>query len=100
MLDQSSISEAIKLASPDEIYNLAAQSFVGASFEQPVATGEITGLGLTRILDTVKLVNRNIKFYQASSSEMFGQVQETHRTRTLHFIQKVLTQQLNCMLTG
>ena len=85
LLDQSSILEAIKLASPDEIYNLAAQSFVGASFEQPVATGEITGLGLTRILDTVKLINRNIKFYQASSSEMFGQVQETPQNENTPF---------------
>ena len=85
LLDQSSILEAIKLASPDEIYNLAAQSFVGASFEQPVATGEITGLGLTRILDTVKLINKNIKFYQASSSEMFGQVQATPQNEDTPF---------------
>lgn len=76
LLDQSSIIEAIKLAKPDEIYNLAAQSFVGASFEQPVATGEITGLGLTRILDSVRITDPSIRFYQASSSEMFGDVAE------------------------
>ena len=76
LLDQSSISEAIDLANPDEVYNLAAQSFVGASFEQPVATGEITGLGLTRILDTIRNSSRKIKFYQASSSELYGDVAE------------------------
>ena len=79
---------------------MAAQSFVGASFEQPVATGEITGLGLTRILDTVKLIDRNIKFYQASSSEMYGQVQETPQNENTPFHPKVLTQLLNFMLTG
>ena len=100
LLDQSSISEAIKLASPHEIYNLAAQSFVGASFEQPVATGEITGLGLTRILDTVKLIDRNIKFYQASSSEMYGQVQEVPQNENTPFHPKSPMQLLNFMLTG
>jgi len=72
LLDQSSIIEALKLAKPDEIYNLAAQSYVGASFEQPIATGEITGIGVTRILDAVRLLCPEAKFYQASTSEMFG----------------------------
>jgi len=72
LLDQSSIIEALKVAKPDEIYNLAAQSYVGASFEQPIATGEITGLGVARILDAVRLICPGAKFYQASTSEMFG----------------------------
>jgi len=75
LLDQSSMVDALRSVQPDEIYNLAAQSFVGASFEQPVATGEITGLGLTRLLDSVRMVCPTAKFYQASSSEMFGKVQ-------------------------
>tara|TARA_B100000676_G_C17990423_1_gene794552 strand:+ start:91 stop:1125 length:1035 start_codon:yes stop_codon:yes gene_type:complete len=85
LLDQSSILEAIKLAKPDEIYNLAAQSFVGASFEQPVATGEITGLGLTRLLDTVRNSNPEIKFYQASSSELYGNVAEVPQSELTPF---------------
>ena len=85
LLDQSSILEAIKLAKPDEIYNLAAQSFVGASFEQPVATGEITGLGLTRLLDTVRNSNPEIKFYQASSSELYGNVAEVPQNELTPF---------------
>tara|TARA_Y100000591_G_scaffold332679_1_gene371020 strand:+ start:7345 stop:8376 length:1032 start_codon:yes stop_codon:yes gene_type:complete len=72
LLDQSSIIEALKVANPDEIYNLAAQSYVGASFEQPIATGEITGLGVARILDAVRLICPGAKFYQASTSEMYG----------------------------
>tara|TARA_Y100000768_G_scaffold388196_1_gene382719 strand:+ start:837 stop:1868 length:1032 start_codon:yes stop_codon:yes gene_type:complete len=77
LLDQSSIINTLKLTNPDEIYNLAAQSFVGASFEQPSATGEITGLGLTRLIDSIRVVCPNSKFYQASSSEMFGGEQGT-----------------------
>ena len=76
LLDQSSMIEALRRVKPDEVYNLAAQSFVGASFEQPVATGEITGLGVTRLLDSVRLICPEAKFYQASSSEMFGKVQQ------------------------
>ena len=72
LLDQSSIVDAIKKVQPDEFYNLAAQSFVGASFEQPVATGEISGLGVVRILDAIRHTKPDIKFYQASTSEMFG----------------------------
>lgn len=65
LIDSASISEAIKISGPDEIYHLAAQSFVGASFEQPIGTGEITGVGVTRILEAIRL-NSGIKFYQAS----------------------------------
>ena len=72
LLDQSSIIYALQYTKPDELYNLAAQSFVGASFEQPIATGEVTGLGLTRVLDTLRMISPDTRFYQASSSEMFG----------------------------
>ena len=72
LLDQSSILYVLEYTKPDELYNLAAQSFVGASFEQPIATGEVTGLGLTRVLDTLRMQSPHTRFYQASSSEMFG----------------------------
>lgn len=72
LIDAASITEAIKISEPDEIYHLAAQSFVGASFEQPVGAGEITGLGVTRILEAVRTINPKIKFYQASTSELYG----------------------------
>lgn len=76
LLDQLSLIELIEEAEPDEVYNLAAQSFVPTSWIQPALTGEFTALGVTKILEALKLVDRKIKFYQASSSEMFGQVQE------------------------
>jgi GDPmannose 4,6-dehydratase len=72
LMDSASLVEAVKTSSPDEVYHLAAQSFVGASFEQPVGTGMITGLGVTRMLEALRWVNPKIKFYQASTSEMFG----------------------------
>lgn len=72
LLDAASIAEAIKISDPDEIYHLAAQSFVGASFEQPIGTGEITGLGVARILEGIRQINPAIKFYQASTSELYG----------------------------
>ncbi|HIG96619.1 TPA: GDP-mannose 4,6-dehydratase [Candidatus Woesearchaeota archaeon] len=76
LIDQSSMLNILKKIKPDEIYNLAAQSFVGASFEQPVSTAEITALGLPRILDVMRILCPQAKFYQASSSEMFGKVQQ------------------------
>jgi GDPmannose 4,6-dehydratase len=72
LLDSFSIIESIKIAKPDEIYNLAAQSFVGASFEQPLASAEITGLGVVKFLEAIRDIDRDVKFYQASTSEMFG----------------------------
>jgi len=72
LIDAASLIEAIEVSQPDEIYHLAAQSFVGASFEQPVGTGEVTGLGVTRILEAIRQVNPKIKFYQASTSELYG----------------------------
>jgi len=76
LLDQLSIINVIEESRPDEIYNLAAQSFVPTSWNQPVLTGEFDALGVTKILEGLRLLNRKIKFYQASSSEMFGKVQE------------------------
>ncbi len=75
LTDLSNTIRTIQKIRPDEIYNLAAQSFVGVSFEQPLATGEITGLGAVNILEAIRIVDKNIKFYQASTSEMFGKVQ-------------------------
>ncbi len=77
LLDQLSIINILKSVKPSEFYNLAAQSFVPTSFSEPVLTGEITALGVTRALEAIKLVNKKIRFYQASSSEMFGKVQQT-----------------------
>ena len=72
LIDAPSLVEAIKTSKPDEIYNLAAQSFVGASFEQPIGSGEVTGLGVTRVLEAVRQTAPEVKFYQASTSEMYG----------------------------
>lgn len=77
MLDQTSLQAALEIAQPDEVYNLAAQSFVGTSWTQPTLTGNVTALGVTRILDAIRHVKPDAKFYQASSSEMFGKVRET-----------------------
>jgi len=85
LLDQYSLIEAVKAANPDEVYNLAAQSFVPTSWNQPVLTGEFTALGVTRILEAVRQVNPKIKFYQASSSEMFGKVRETPQNELTPF---------------
>ena len=76
LLDQLSLVRLIERTEPDELYNLAAQSFVPTSFEQPLLTGEFTALGVTRVLEAVRTVNPGIRFYQASSSEMYGTVQE------------------------
>ena len=76
LLDQNSLIEAIEGSRPDEVYNLGAQSFVPTSWNQPVLTGEFTALGVTRILEAIRLVNKKIRFYQASTSEMFGKVVE------------------------
>ncbi len=85
LLDQHSITQAIKDIQPDEIYNLAAQSFVKASWEQPMFTGESTGLGVTRMLEAVRFACPGTKFYQASSSEMFGKVQEIPQVESTPF---------------
>jgi GDPmannose 4,6-dehydratase len=85
LLDQHSLQSVVQAAQPDEIYNLAAQSFVPTSWTQPVLTGEFTALGVTRLLDAVRLVKPDARFYQASSSEMFGKVRETPQRETTPF---------------
>jgi GDPmannose 4,6-dehydratase len=83
--DQASLVEALRDVSPDEVYNLAAQSFVPTSWNQPVLTGEVTALGVTRMLEAVRQVDPTIRLYQASSSEMFGKVRETPQNETTPF---------------
>jgi GDPmannose 4,6-dehydratase len=85
LLDQLSLLRLIDRIQPNEIYNLAAQSFVPTSFEQPLLTGEFTALGVTRVLEAIRQVNPKIRFYQASSSEMFGTVQEEPQTEKTPF---------------
>ena len=83
--DQSSLIDVLEQCQPDEVYNLAAQSFVPMSWKQPVLTGEVTGLGVTRLLEAIRLVNPKIRFYQASSSEMFGKAREVPQRETTPF---------------
>ncbi len=85
LLDQLSLIKMLEETEPDEIYNLAAQSFVPTSWVQPVLTGEFTALGVTRMLEAIRLVNSKIKFYQASSSEMFGKVRESPQNENTPF---------------
>ncbi|HVA34176.1 MAG TPA: GDP-mannose 4,6-dehydratase, partial [Candidatus Baltobacteraceae bacterium] len=85
LLDQSSVQSIVQDTQPSEIYNLAAQSFVPTSWNQPVLTGEFTALGVTRVLEAVRHVDSTIRFYQASSSEMFGKVVEVPQTETTPF---------------
>ena len=85
LLDQHSLTQVIQQARPDEVYNLAAQSYVPTSWTQPVLTGEFTALGVTRILEAIRLAHPSARFYQASSSEMFGRVQETPQTERTSF---------------
>lgn len=83
--DSSSLLRAVEASGPDEVYNLAAQSFVKSSFDVPEMTGDVTGVGVTRMLEAVRTVKPDAKFYQASSSEMFGKVQETPQKETTPF---------------
>jgi GDPmannose 4,6-dehydratase len=85
LLDQSSLIAALETCQPDEVYNLGAVSFVALSFKQAALTGEITGLGVVRMLDAIRTVNSRIRFYQASSSEMFGKVRETPQNEGTSF---------------
>jgi GDPmannose 4,6-dehydratase len=85
LLDQTSLAAVLEHTTPDEVYNLAAQSFVPASWQQPVLTAEFTAVGVTRLLDAVRQVCPRARFYQASSSEMFGRVRETPQTETTPF---------------
>ena len=85
LLDQNSLSSALREARPHEVYNLGAQSFVQASFQQPLLTGEITGLGVVRLLESIRSFDPQIRFYQASTSELFGKVQETPQNEKTPF---------------
>jgi GDPmannose 4,6-dehydratase len=85
LLDQHSLTQVLQAHRPDEVYNLAAQSFVPASWTQPVLTGEFTALGVTRILEAIRLAHPTARFYQASSSEQFGKVQETPQRESTPF---------------
>ena len=85
LLDEASLISILRDCRPTEVYNLAAQSFVQTSFKQPVLTGEITALGVTRLLDAIRIVDPSIRFYQASSSEMFGKVQQVPQNETTPF---------------
>jgi len=85
LADQSSLVAAIREAQPDEIYNLASQSFVPASWNQPVLTGDLTGLGVARMLEAIRQAKPDARFYQASSSEMFGKVREEPQSETTPF---------------
>jgi GDPmannose 4,6-dehydratase len=85
LLDQASLATILREFEPDEVYNLAAMSFVPTSWSQPVLTGEFTALGVTRMLEAIRMVDRTIKFYQASSSEMFGKVRETPQNEQTPF---------------
>ncbi|MCX6338964.1 MAG: GDP-mannose 4,6-dehydratase [Candidatus Aureabacteria bacterium] len=85
LIDENSLIRALEAAAPDEVYNLGAQSFVPTSWNQPLLTGEVTALGVTRLLEAIRIVNPRIKFYQASSSEMFGKVVESPQTEKTPF---------------
>ncbi len=85
MLDEVSLMDVLRTHAPQEVYNLAAQSFVQTSWNQPVFTGEVTALGVTRLLDAIRMVDPTIRFYQASSSEMFGKVREVPQRETTPF---------------
>ena len=85
ILDTGNLIRAFDKIKPDEVYNLAAQSFVAVSFEKPVLTGEITAIGVTRVLEAIRIVNPKIRYYQASSSEMFGKVQEIPQKESTPF---------------
>jgi len=85
LLDQASLIDVLRTYRPEEVYNLAAQSFVQTSFGQPVLTGDVTGLGVTRLLDAIRIVDPDVRFYQASSSEMFGKVVEVPQKESTPF---------------
>jgi len=85
LTDQTSVIDVIETVRPHEVYNLAAQSFVPISWKQPILTGDVTGLGVTRVLEAIRVVDKSIRFYQASSSEMFGKVQEIPQTEATPF---------------
>jgi GDPmannose 4,6-dehydratase len=99
LLDEISLVHTLEQIQPDEIYNLAAQSFVHTSWNQPLLTGEITALGVTRVLDAMRFACPSARFYQASSSEMFGKPPSRRRARTPSSTRAVPTRWRRCMAT-
>ena len=85
LLDAGNLTRVISEVKPEEVYNLGAQSFVAHSFKNPVLTGNVTGIGVTNLLESIRMVNPGIKFYQASTSELYGKVQEIPQTETTPF---------------
>lgn len=85
MTDVSSLVRCMEISQADEVYNLAAQSFVGASWDQPILTANVTGVGVVNLLEAIRMVNRHARFYQASTSEMYGQIQEPMQSETTPF---------------
>ena len=85
LLDSGNLIRSLSSIKPDEVYNLAAQSFVAVSFEKPILTGRVTALGVTNLLEAIRIINPKIKFYQASSSELYGKVQEIPQKETTPF---------------
>ena len=100
MTDEISLIRAMQISQADEVYNLAAQSFVATSWEQPMATAEIDALGVTKMLEAIKFVKPSCRFYQASTSEMFGLVQEMPQTEKTPFYREARTALQSCMVTG
>lgn len=100
MTDVVSLTNAMKISQADEVYNLAAQSFVATSWEQPLATAQIDALGVTNMLEAIRIVKPEARFYQASTSEMFGLVQEIPQTEKIPFTQEALMELPNYMVTG
>ena len=100
LTDTGSSIRLLESTQAHEVYNLAAQSFVGVSFDQPMTTGQITGLGPLNLLEAIRIVNPKIRFYQASTSEMFGKVQAVPQTERQLSIQEVRTESPSFMLIG
>jgi len=100
LLDQASLIDVLRNHRPEEIYNLPRQSFVQTSFGQPVLTGETTALGVTRLLDAIRIVDPDVRFYQASSSEMFGKVVEVPQRESTPFYPRALTAWPRSTATG
>lgn len=100
LYDQGSLLDMIEDVRPNEVYNLAAQSFVPTSWTQPVLTGEFDAIGVTKLLEAIRKVDTKIRFYQASSSEMFGKVQQVPQTESTPFYPDLLTASPRCTGTS
>ena len=100
LTDSSNLNFLVGDIQPDEIYNLGAQSHVAVSFEVPEYTADVDGIGTLRFLDSIRTSKKSIKFYQASTSELYGKVRKTHKTKKHHFIPDLLMQLLNYIPIG